>query len=395
MNFRNALLCRAALESVWHVTFGGSTYGDANTVFIANDWQTALLPVYLKAYYRDHGQMLGARSMMIIHNMAFQGRGPLADLENLAIPENYKEHFYLNDPFGGECMNVLRAGLEACHRTVAVSHGYAWEVQTDMGGRGLAPFMRERSWKLRGIVNGIDYEEWNPETDQYLQSDGYQTFSATKAGIEGGKAASKAALQRELGLPERADVPLLGFIGRLDAQKGVDQIFEAADWLKGQECQVVLLGSGRADFEESMRNMENSHREKFRAWVGFSVKMSHRINASCDILLMPSRFEPCGLNQLYAQRYGTVPVVHAVGGLRDTVEPYNPYENTGTGWSYEGAETHNLINFMNDAIQTFRNHRDSFKEIQLRGMRRDFTWDKAAEMYERAIIDAKFDDYRG
>jgi len=395
MNFRNALLCRAALESVWHVTFGGSTYGDANTVFIANDWQTALLPVYLQAYYRDHGQMLGARSMMIIHNMAFQGRGPLADLENLAIPSNYKEHFYLNDPFGGECMNVLRAGLEACHRTVAVSHGYAWEVQTDMGGRGLAPFMRERSWKLRGIVNGIDYEEWNPETDQYLQSDGYQTFSATKAGIEGGKAASKAALQRELGLPERADVPLLGFIGRLDAQKGVDQIFEAAEWLKGQECQVVLLGTGRADFEESMRNMENSHREKFRAWVGFSVKMSHRINASCDILLMPSRFEPCGLNQLYAQRYGTVPVVHAVGGLRDTVEPYNPYENTGTGWNYEGAETHNLINVMNDAIQTFRNHRDSFKEIQLRGMRRDFTWDKAAEMYERAIIDAKFDDYRG
>jgi len=395
LNFRFSLLCRAALEAVWHVPFGGFAYGDNNTVFVANDWQTCLLPVYLQAYYRDHGKMLGARSIMVIHNMAHQGRGPLTLLGDLGIPEHYKELFRLKDPVGGEGMNIMKAGLSCAHRLVAVSHGYAWEVQTDEGGWGLASWIRDQSWKLRGIVNGIDYEEWNPMKDEYIQSDGYENYDATKEGIRKGKAACKAALQRELGLPEEPDTPMLGFIGRLDQQKGVDQIFEAQGWLMEQRVQLVMLGTGRHDLEEQMRHIENNNRDRVRAWVGFSVKMAHRINASCDILLMPSRFEPCGLNQLYAMRYGTVPVVHAVGGLRDTVEPYMPFENTGTGWNYEGATKDNLIGATYNAISTYRDFRDSFVGIQLRGMKKNATWDHAAELYEAAIVDAKYDDYRG
>ncbi|KAK3275134.1 hypothetical protein CYMTET_16722 [Cymbomonas tetramitiformis] len=395
LNFRCALLCKAALEAAWHIGPGGYPYGDNNTVFVANDWQTSLLPVYLNAFYRDHGKMLGARSLLVLHNLAFQGRGPFDEVHNLEIPPHYLDHFMLDDPIGGECMNMLKAGLLEAHRWVAVSNGYAWEIQTDMGGKGLAPVLQSQQWKMNGVVNGIDYIEWSPERDTFLQSDGYTTYGFDRDGILTGKAQCKAALQKQLGLPVRPDVPLFGFIGRLDSQKGVDMIFDSQGWLMNQDVQLVLLGSGDSELENRMRDIENNHGDKCKAWVGFSVEMAHRINAACDILLMPSRFEPCGLNQMYAQRYGTVPVVHAVGGLRETVESFNPWESTGTGWVFEPCETNRLIDTMNDAIVTYRDHRETFIGIQLRGMERDFSWGAAAKYYEDIIVQAKHDDFRG
>eukprot|EP00898_Chlorokybus_atmophyticus_P003706 jgi/Chlat1/4336/Chrsp29S04501 len=385
---RCILLCKAAIEAPWHVPCGGVVYGDENLIFIANDWHTALLPVYLQAYYRDHGLFYYARAVLIIHNIAHQGRGPMAEFERLGLPEHYRGHFYLDDPFGGVHMNIFMAGLISAHRIVAVSHGYAWECQTQDGGWGLDHVMREHSWKLRGIVNGVDTSEWDPATDVFLQNDGYQNFTAET--LKAGKAACKAALQRELGLPERPDVPMLGFIGRLDYQKGVDIIQQAQWWLMQQDIQLVMLGTGRQDLEEALRSMESHNREKVRSWVGFSVQVAHRITAAADLLLMPSRFEPCGLNQLYAMRYGTVPVVHSVGGLRDTVQPFDPYENRGSGWSFEKAEPQGLIDALGNALYTFRSHRDSFRDIQLRGMAQDLSWDHAAELYEQVLVDAKF-----
>ena len=311
IQFRCALLCKAALEAPWVVPCGGTVYGDESLVFIANDWHAALLPVYLQAHYRDHGQMGFARSVFVIHNIAHQGRAPMDELEPFEIPDNYRELFRLDDPVGGEHMNVMKAGLITAHRIVAVSNGYAWECQTQEGGWGLDAVIRENNWKLRGVVNGIDTNEWNPSIDTHLESDGYQKYDISK--FEEGKAACKAALQRELGLPENPDVPMLGFIGRLDYQKGVDLICDNYEWLMSQGVQLVLLGSGRDDLENMLRDMENRNNDKCRAWVGFSVRTAHRITAAADILLMPSRFEPCGLNQLYAMAYGTVPIVHAVG----------------------------------------------------------------------------------
>jgi starch synthase len=198
------------------------------------------------------------------------------------------------------------------------------------------------------------------------------------------------ALQKELGLPQNADIPLLGFIGRLDYQKGVDLIRDSHGWLMSQGVQLVMLGSGREDLENDLRGMEAGNKQQTRGWVGFSVKMAHRITAGCDILLMPSRFEPCGLNQLYAMAYGTPPVVHAVGGLRDTVKPYNPYENTGTGWTFERAEGELMRTAIGHALTTYKEHSKSFQDIMRRGMEQDLSWDHAADLYEQALIKAKY-----
>ena len=394
-NFRNAMLCQAAIEAVWHVPCEDASgvvqpYGDSDLVYMANDWHTSLLPVYLQAFYQDHGKLPYARSVFVIHNMAFQGRGPLDEFNQLGIPDHYKEHFFLDDPFGGECMNCMQAGLRLATKVIAVSQGYAWEITTDMGGWGLAPLLREfGDAKLTGVANGIDLDEWSPEKDVFLDTEGYERYQPDASGFDG-KLACKRALQKQLGLPVRDDVPLLGFIGRLDHQKGVDLITDAAGWMMGQDMQLIMLGSGRADLEESLRGMENDHRDKCRCWVGFSVEMAHRITAGCDILLMPSRFEPCGLNQLYAMRYGTVPVVHAVGGLRETVTPYDPHGDTGTGWQFDEAVTHKFIDTLGYAIGTFREHPEEFRKIMARGMAQDLSWELAAERYEQKLIEAKY-----
>ena len=398
------MLCKAALETPWHIPCGGVVYGDASLVFIANDWHAALLPVYLKvrqilsakttrrrrcfqAHYQEHGKLLYARSLFVLHNIAFQGRGPLSELPLFEIPDHYSNAFRLCDANGGEHMNLMKAALIHSHRIVAVSHGYAWECQTEEGGWGLDAVLRDQSWKLRGIVNGIDNEIWNPDTDPYLQQDGYVNYSLTSLDR---KAICKAALQRELDLPIEPKVPLFGFIGRLDYQKGVDLIRDNFDWLMSEGAQLVLLGTGREDLEEDLREMERRRPEQCRSWVGFSVPTAHRITAGCDLLLMPSRFEPCGLTQLYALAYGTVPIVHAVGGLRDTVEPFMPYEESGTGWTFEWAEVESLRVAIRHALQTYHQFPESFRLLRERGMVQELGWSRVAERYNEVLIEAKY-----
>uniref|UniRef100_A0A5B7ASJ6 starch synthase n=2 Tax=Davidia involucrata TaxID=16924 RepID=A0A5B7ASJ6_DAVIN len=385
---RMVLFCKAAVEAPWHVPCGGVCYGDGNLAFIANDWHTALLPVYLKAYYRDNDLMKYARSTLVIHNIAHQGRGPVDDFAFVDLPEHYIDLFKLYDPVGGNHFNIFAAGLKTADRVVTVSHGYAWEMKTSEGGWGLNSIINENDWKLRGIVNGIDTKEWNPQLDVHLTSDGYTNY--TLETLHPGKPQCKAALQKELGLPVRDDVPLIGFIGRLDNQKGVDLIAEAIPWMVGQDVQLVMLGTGRPDLENMLRQFENQHHDKIRGWVGFSVKTAHRITAGADILLMPSRFEPCGLNQLYAMSYGTVPVVHAVGGLRDTVKPFDPFSESGLGWTFERAEAGQLIHALGNCLLTYREYKKSWEGIQRRGMLQDLSWDIAAQNYEEVLVAAKY-----
>ncbi|KAK4367545.1 hypothetical protein RND71_011337 [Anisodus tanguticus] len=385
---RMVLFCKAAIEVPWHVPCGGVCYGDGNLVFIANDWHTALLPVYLKAYYRDNGMMKYTRSVLVIHNIAHQGRGPLEDFSFVDLPPHYMDLFRLYDPVGGEHFNIFAAGLKTADRVVTVSHGYSWELKTSEGGWGLHEIINENDWKIRGIVNGIDTQEWNPELDVHLQSDGYMNYSLDT--LQAGKPQCKAALQKELGLPVRDDVPLIGFIGRLDPQKGVDLIAEAVPWMMGQDVQLVMLGTGRPDLEQMLRQFECQHNDKIRGWVGFSVKTAHRITAGADILLMPSRFEPCGLNQLYAMKYGTIPVVHAVGGLRDTVQPFDPFNESGLGWTFSRAEAGQLIHALGNCLLTYREYKKSWEGIQTRGMTQDLSWDNAAQNYEEVLVAAKY-----
>ncbi|KAF3608648.1 hypothetical protein DY000_02051721 [Brassica cretica] len=385
---RMVLFCKAAVEVPWYVPCGGVCYGDGNLAFIANDWHTALLPVYLKAYYRDHGLMKYTRSVLVIHNIAHQGRGPVDDFSYVDLPGHYLDSFKLYDPVGGEHFNIFAAGLKAADRVLTVSHGYSWEVKTLEGGWGLHNIINENNWKFRGIVNGIDTKEWNPKFDIHLRSDGYTNYSLETLDV--GKPQCKAALQKELGLPVRPDVPLIGFIGRLDHQKGVDLIAEAVPWMMSQDVQLVMLGTGRPDLEEVLRQMEHQYRDKARGWVGFSVKTAHRITAGADVLLMPSRFEPCGLNQLYAMNYGTIPVVHAVGGLRDTVQQFDPYSETGLGWTFDSAEAGKLIHALGNCLLTYREYKESWEGLQRRGMTQDLSWDNAAEKYEEVLVAAKY-----
>lgn len=385
--FRNALLCKSALEAPLRVPCNGEIYGDSDLVYVANDWHAGLIPVYLQALYRDNNKLHYARSVLVLHNIIYQGRGAMDELDKYGVPEDYMESFRLDDPIGGEHMNVLKAAITHAHRVVAVSTGYAWECQTMDGGWGLHEVLKESDWKLRGIVNGIDTQEWNPLRDEYLTGK-YCRYSFRT--LERGKRKCKKALQQEMSLPQDPERPLLGFIGRLDYQKGVDLIQENYEWLMSQGAQLVMLGSGRSELEKALRDMEIKNQDQCRGWVGFSPEMAHKITAASDILLMPSRFEPCGLNQLYAMAYGTVPVVHGVGGLNDTVEHFNPYANTGTGWKFDDAVPSSLKDAVGHALLTYKDYPDSFREIQRRGMLQDFSWGQAAKQYEEVLLDAKY-----
>ncbi|KAG6537603.1 soluble starch synthase 2-2, chloroplastic/amyloplastic-like [Zingiber officinale] len=385
---RMILFCKAAVEVPGRVPCGGFCYGDGNLVFIANDWHTSLLPVYLKAYYRDNGFMIYARCVLVIHNIAHQGRGPLDDFSFVDLPHHYLDLFRLYDPVGGEHFNIFAAGLKTADRVVTVSHGYARELKTPEGGWGLHGIINKSDWKFQGIINGIDTHSWNPKFDVHLNFDGYTNYSLET--LQTGKAQCKVALQQELGLPVCSDIPIIAFIGRLDHQKGVDLIAEAMHWLVGQNLQLIMLGTGRSDLEDMLRRFESEHQDKVRGWVGFSVKMAHRITAGADILLMPSRFEPCGLNQLYAMMYGTIPVVHAVGGLRDTVQQFDPFNETGLGWTFDRAEANRMIEALGHCLNTYWNYKESWVGLQKRGMMQDLSWDSAAERYEEVLVAAKY-----
>ncbi|GBF98815.1 soluble starch synthase chloroplastic [Raphidocelis subcapitata] len=363
--FRFTLLCLAACEAPLHLPLppaeGGepTLYGEDIT-FLANDWHGSLVPVYLAAKYRPHGVYTNARSVLAIHN-PHQRQGSYAE--------------------EGRSVNHLKAGIATADRLLTVSPGYSTEITTYLGGWGLEGLLGARQPVLSGIVNGIDEDEWDPSTDVHLA----RNYSL--ADFKAGKAANKAALQKELGLPVDPDVPLLCFIGRLDFQKGADLVLQVAPWLMSQGVQLICLGTGTPDLESGLRWLESSFPEQARGWVGFNVAMSHKMTAAADVLLMPSRFEPCGLNQLYAMRYGAVPVAHKTGGLRDTVIDFDPFAQppVGTGWTFSNFEAGGLMHAIGTALTTLKKHPGDFEGIQRRGMARDSSWNGAAREYEQVF----------
>lgn len=388
--FRFTLLSHAACEAPLVLPLGGYTYGE-KCLFLVNDWHASLVPILMGSKYRPHGVYRDARSILVIHNLFHQGVEPATTFQSLGLPSNW--HGSLEWVFPsrarkhaldkGEAVNLLKGAIVTADRIVTVSQRYAWEITTVEGGQGLNALLTSRNNVLNGITNGIDIGDWDPSSDNYISSC-YSLHNLS------GKVKCKADLQRELGLPIRSDCPLVGFIGRLDYQKGIDLITSAIpEFLQHNDIQFVMLGSGDPSTEYWMNEMESRYRDRFRGWVGFDVSVSHRITAGCDILLMPSRFEPCGLNQLYAMRYGTVPVVHRTGGLKDTVENFDPYADEGhgrgTGWSFSPLSNESMIQSLKFAIETYKHYQPTWKGIMKRGMSKDFTWDHAAEQYEQVI----------
>ncbi|XP_043692858.1 soluble starch synthase 1, chloroplastic/amyloplastic-like [Telopea speciosissima] len=393
--FRFTLLCHAACEAPLVIPLGGFTYGE-KCLFLANDWHASLVPVLLAAKYRPHGVYKDARSVLVIHNLAHQGVEPAATYKNLELtPEWYGALEWVFPTWArthaldtGEAVNVLKGAIVTADRILTVSQGYSWEITTVEGGHGLNEILSNRKSVLNGIVNGVDIAEWNPASDEHIP------FHYSVDDLSG-KVQCKTALQEELGLAVRPDCPMIGFIGRLDFQKGVDLILSAIPELMQDDIQFIMLGSGDPQYENWIRATESTYKDKFRGWVGFNIPVSHRITAGCDILLMPSRFEPCGLNQLYAMKYGTVPVVHCTGGLKDTVENFNPYaeegNSLGTGWTFSPLSKESMLVTLRVAIGTYEEHKSSWKGLVKRGMEKNYTWDKAAAQYEQVIEWAFFD----
>jgi starch synthase len=270
-------------------------------------------------------------------------------------------------------LSFMKAGLTFADALTTVSPTYAREILTPQGGAGLDGLLRHRAHDLTGILNGIDVHEWDPATDPHLPAH----YTARE---RAGKAACKAALQAELGLPVRPDVPLLGLISRLTDQKGVDLVAAALPALAAGDVQVAALGSGDPIYQEALRRAARDHPGRVAVRIGFDERLAHRIEAGADVFLMPSRFEPCGLNQMYSLRYGTVPVVRAVGGLADTVEDFDGWSR-GTGFRFTEYSPRALLTAVRRALDVHRDRR-AWRGLVERGMAEDNSWERSAGRYE-------------
>ncbi len=332
-------------------------------VIHCNDWQTALVPVYVNTV--EWMQPLhAAATIYSIHNLAYQG---VFDGGGVFITGLGREHYNPHELEHFGAMNLTKAALY--HSTIlsTVSPTYAREIQTGAFGNGLDGILSARSNDLVGILNGIDVDEWNPAKDRNLAA-------KFDAGDMAGKAACKAALQKEAGLAVRPDVPLLGIVGRLTSQKGFDVLAHALGRILSWDVQMVLLGTGDPDAERFFAWADAHHGDRFRAWLKFDDGRAHRIEAGADFFLMPSRFEPCGLNQMYSLRYGTLPIVRATGGLVDTVSNYDETTGGGTGFMFDDLHPESLANTIGWAVSTWYDRPDHIAGMRKRAMAQDFSW---------------------
>ena len=273
--------------------------------------------------------------------------------------------------------NYLKGGVVYADMICTVSPTYAAEITTQEGGEGLDGLMNARRDRLVGILNGIDFEEYNPQTDPYI------AVNYTRKDALVAKKRNKTALQKELGLPVRDDALMIGIVSRMTNQKGFDLIAYALEELLSElDIQFVVLGSGEDRYENMFHHFQNKYSDKISSYIGFSDERSHKIYASCDAFLMPSLFEPCGLSQMISMRYGTIPIVRETGGLKDTVEPYNEYEHTGTGFSFANYNAHEMMNVIRYAYRIYTEQKSEWHGLVDRAMEKNFSWNASARKYE-------------
>lgn len=347
--------------------------GQPVDIIHCHDSHTALIPGILRTNHRTNPFYAGVGTLLTIHNLAYQEIHSKESLEYAGIDSS---HFYPMSPFEywGK-VNFLKAGIELADKLTTVSHTYSVEIQTSRElGMGLEDILRRRSGDISGIVNGIDYREWNPETDPLIPA----RYSIRDLS---GKAECKKQLLRDFGLPQSPGrVPLIGIVSRLTDQKGFDLIEEAIEEIAKLELQLVVLGTGQIQYHELFGRLAARFPGKIAVRLSFDNALAHRIEAGCDMFLMPSRFEPCGLNQLYSFRYGTVPIVRATGGLADTVTPYGRGE--GTGFSFSEYSSVEMMAAIKQALAVYSDM-DRWRILQTRIMSQNWSWSKPAEQYMR------------
>jgi starch synthase len=352
-------------------------------VMHVHDWHTALVPVLLNLH--EWGTPLQrAATVLTVHNIGYQG---VFGKDQLVHTRVGWEHFHSHGIEMNDAVNLLKGGLYHATRITTVSPTHAWEIQTPEGGFGLDGVIRERRGVLSGILNGLDVNEWNPAADPHLAAS-YDLGSLDR------KALCKADLQRRMGLPVRPDVPVIGMVTRLTNQKGTDVVAAALGRLLQLDLQLVVLGSGDADQEAALRYWAARFPQKLVGFLGLSEPLAHQIEAGADLFLMPSRYEPCGLNQMYSQRYGTPPIVRATGGLADTVESYDEHSGSGTGFVFKDLHPGAIFDVVAWAAWAYQHRKEHFTGLMRRGMEKDFSWDLAATRYE-AVYRAAIADRLG
>ena len=338
-----------------------------------HDWQTGLIPVFLKDSFQANPFFRGIKTVMTIHNLKFQG---VWDMKTIQQFTGLPDYYFAPDKLEAyKDANMLKGGLVYADAITTVSNTYAEEIKTPFFGEGLDGLLAARSHDLRGIVNGIDYHEYNPETDTYIKKQ-YNVENFRREKIK-----NKRDLQEQLGLEQDDKKFMIGIVSRLTDQKGFDLVAYMMDEMCQLDVQVVILGSGEWQYENMFRHYDWKYANKVSSNIYYSEELSHKIYAGCDAFLMPSRFEPCGLSQLMALRYGTVPIVRETGGLKDTVEPYNEFEGRGTGFSFRNYNAHEMLNTIRYAEGIYTRKKREWNKIIERGMRADFSWEQSAHKY--------------
>ena len=344
-----------------------------------HDWQAALVPVYLRTLFKD-SPVGHAKSILTIHNLRFQGVYNIPTIKYWSgLPDSVFNMGALQQDYVEA--NMLKGGLAYADRITTVSGTYAYEIQTPEYGERLEDHLRYHNWKLRGIVNGIDYEMWNPETDPAL-AENYGLGNVLEH-----KMANKRALQRELGLEEDESKFVIGLISRLTNQKGLDLVSSIIPQVLDGNTQVIVLGTGDKQYEDTFRYYEGAYHGTFSACIQYDEARAHRIYAGSDALLVPSRFEPCGLTQLNAMHYGTLPIVRETGGLKDTVEPYNNFTGDGNGFTFDRYDAGLLLDAINRAKTVYFTNRYHWDEVVQRDMAKDVSWTNSAWQYRNLYLE--------
>ena len=365
---RFAFFSKAILESLVYLK-------QTPDIIHCNDWQTALLPALMHAFYAD--KFTDTKTVFTIHNIEYQGWAhPYFLGDVLGLGGHYEGTFTYNGS-----INFVKGAILTCDALTTVSRTYAKEICYPYFAHGLSPIIEEHAFKLSGIVNGIDTVSNDPETDESLP----QNYTAST--YKEGKAACKAALQRELGLPEKPDTPMIGLVSRLVGHKGLDIICPALDRMMDADIQFVIIGTGDTDYENMLSEAAKRYPDKMSLNLCFSKSLASKVYAASDIYLMPSKSEPCGLSQLLAMHYGTVPVVHETGGLKDTVIPFNIETGEGLGFTFQSFNAEDMLDAVNRALSVYTSDKNSWNKAIYNGMSADFTWKNSAneymELYEK------------
>ena len=361
---RFAFFDRAVLEMLKAIDFRPN-------IIHCNDWQTGMVPVLLELEYKKDSFYSNIKTLYSIHNLLFQGN---YDPNILGELFGYDMESYYNgslNQFGA--VSFMKGGINYSYKVSTVSKTYAKEIQTEQNGEKLDGLLRENRAKLVGILNGIDYEIYNSENDKCIE------YNYDDNNLEN-KLKNKLALQKQLGLPQKLETPMISIISRLTSQKGMDLIVGIADRLLQKDIQLVVLGTGDSGYEEHFKNFQRCYGDKVSANIKFSNELAHKIYAASDIFLMPSLFEPCGLGQLIALRYGTVPIVRETGGLKDTIKPFNEYTGEGNGFSFTNYNSSELLEVIKYALKWYKDN-DVWEHITKNAMNSDNSWNKASKEY--------------